>query len=241
MALGLFAQIGLLAHLYTLLVPTMGTQFAGITMGFATACGMGGRLLLARVLPPGGDRRVAAATMYGVQLGGVLLLCLAGGQQTVLILLAVALTEPKLQATIEAGIGVTTSAIEALEVNLARLGGGRINGGLKANEAASQLTKSLGMRGEFQNATAHLAAQRTYFAPGAGRLHCGLTLHSDILNALNENRAPNGAILNPHQTRWEVFITFFEANQPVPVLPRKRRLSDTRPMPPTAAPEVAVS
>ena len=101
MALGLFAQIGLLAHLYSLLVPGMGTQFAGITMGFATACGMGGRLLLARVLPAGGDRRVAAALMYGVQLSGVLLLCLAGGQQTVLIVLAVAL--------FGAGIGNATS------------------------------------------------------------------------------------------------------------------------------------
>ena len=101
LALGLFAQIGLLAHLYSLLVPAMGTQFAGITMGFATACGMGGRLLLARLLPPGGDRRVAASLMYGVQLSGVLLLCLAGGQQTVLIVLAVAL--------FGAGIGNATS------------------------------------------------------------------------------------------------------------------------------------
>ncbi|HEY8337419.1 MAG TPA: MFS transporter, partial [Tardiphaga sp.] len=37
MALGLFAQIGLLAHLFSLLVPAMGAQFAGLAAGAATA------------------------------------------------------------------------------------------------------------------------------------------------------------------------------------------------------------
>lgn len=101
MALGLFAQIGLLAYLFSLLVPVLGAQFAGITMGFATACAILGRLVLARLLPPGGDRRVAAAIVYGVQLTGVLLLCWASGQQALWILLAVAL--------FGAGIGNATS------------------------------------------------------------------------------------------------------------------------------------
>src|SRR5262249_34724265 len=38
MAFGLFAQIGLIAHLFSLLVPALGAQGAGLAMGFATAC-----------------------------------------------------------------------------------------------------------------------------------------------------------------------------------------------------------
>ena len=101
MALGLFAQVGLLAHLFSLLVPVLGAQFAGFTMGFATACAILGRLVLARLLPPAGERRVAAAMVYAVQLAGVLILCAAGGQQAFWIVLAVAL--------FGAGIGNATS------------------------------------------------------------------------------------------------------------------------------------
>src|SRR5205823_13092965 len=35
MALGLFAQIGLIAHLFSLLVPSLGSQLAGLAMGLA--------------------------------------------------------------------------------------------------------------------------------------------------------------------------------------------------------------
>ncbi len=91
MAAGLFAQIGLLAHLFTLLVPALGAQAAGLAMGFATACAIGGRLIVATVLPSGANRRIVAALAYGVQLVGSLMLLLAGEQQTVLLLLSVAL------------------------------------------------------------------------------------------------------------------------------------------------------
>ena len=37
MALGLFAQIGLVAHLFSLLTPALGAQQAGLAMGLATA------------------------------------------------------------------------------------------------------------------------------------------------------------------------------------------------------------
>ena len=37
MAIGLFAQIGLIAHLFSLLVPALGAQYAGLAMGVATA------------------------------------------------------------------------------------------------------------------------------------------------------------------------------------------------------------
>jgi hypothetical protein len=91
MAAGLFAQIGLLAHLFSLLVPALGAQAAGLAMGFATACAIGGRLIVASVLPPGTNYRTVAALAYGAQLVGSVLLLLTSEQQIGLILLSVAL------------------------------------------------------------------------------------------------------------------------------------------------------
>jgi MFS family permease len=91
MAAGLFAQIGLLAHLFSLLVPALGAQAAGLAMGFATAFAIGGRLIVASILPSGANRRNGAALAYGVQLMGSMLLLLVNEQQTLLILLSVAL------------------------------------------------------------------------------------------------------------------------------------------------------
>jgi Major Facilitator Superfamily len=91
MAAGLFAQIGLLAHLFSLLVPALGAQAAGLAMGFATACAIAGRLIVVRMLPAAANRRVVAAMAYTVQLAGTLVLLLVNEQQTALILLGVAL------------------------------------------------------------------------------------------------------------------------------------------------------
>lgn len=91
MALGLFAQIGLIAHLFALLVPVLGAQQAGWAMGMATACAIAGRSVVARLMRPGADRRLVAVTAYGVQIIGTLMLMVADGAQTGLILLAVAL------------------------------------------------------------------------------------------------------------------------------------------------------
>ncbi|MDR6215911.1 MFS family permease [Paracidovorax wautersii] len=79
MALGLFAQIGLVAHLYTLLVPHLGPQGAGWAMALATACALGGRALAARCLRSVGDRRAVACISYGVQMAGSLVLLAAPG------------------------------------------------------------------------------------------------------------------------------------------------------------------
>ena len=79
MAIGLFAQVGLLAHLFSLLVPVLGAQRAGWAMGLATACGMGGRSLVARALSPHADRRRVAAAAYAVQIAGVLLMLAPAG------------------------------------------------------------------------------------------------------------------------------------------------------------------
>ena len=58
MALGLFAQIGLIAHLYSLLAPALGAQGAGLAAGMATAAAILGRTLAGWLMPPAADRRV---------------------------------------------------------------------------------------------------------------------------------------------------------------------------------------
>jgi MFS family permease len=84
-ALGLFAQIGLVAHLISHLAPALGAQGAGFAMGMATACAIAGRSAIARLLRPGRDRRVAAAGNYMVQMAGMALLALAGGEVALLL------------------------------------------------------------------------------------------------------------------------------------------------------------
>ncbi len=91
MALGLFAQAGLIAHLFSVLAPGFGSQAAGVAMSLVTACAVGGRLLVARAMPPGTDRRVVAGLCCGIQLFGSLLLLASGGQDLVLIGLGIAL------------------------------------------------------------------------------------------------------------------------------------------------------
>jgi MFS family permease len=87
---GLFAQIGLVTHLFSLLAPTLGAEGAGLTMGGATACAIGGRFLLGAVMPPAADRRVVAAANAGMQaVGSVVLLC--AGPSVPLLLLGCAL------------------------------------------------------------------------------------------------------------------------------------------------------
>jgi MFS family permease len=72
-ALGLFAQVGLIAHLLTLLAPTLGEQGAAGAVSLTTTCAVIGRLLLGAVIDRL-DRRVAAAANFAVQACGFLLL-----------------------------------------------------------------------------------------------------------------------------------------------------------------------
>jgi MFS family permease len=85
MALGLFAQIGLIAHLYSLLVPSLGLQGAGWIAGLATAAAILGRTAVGWTLGPGTDRRRVAAASYGVQIAGCVCMAMAGSEATVLI------------------------------------------------------------------------------------------------------------------------------------------------------------
>ncbi|WP_143435868.1 MFS transporter [Hydrogenophaga sp. IBVHS1] len=91
MAAGLFAQIGLLAHLFSLLVPAPGAQAAGLATGLATTCAMNGRMVVASVLPTDANYRIVAALAYGVQLSGSMMLLLTSEQHIAWVLLSVAL------------------------------------------------------------------------------------------------------------------------------------------------------
>jgi hypothetical protein len=90
MAIGLFAQIGLLAHLFSLLTPALGAQLAGLVMGGATACAILGRSAAACLLSRIGDRRVVAAAGYATQALGSLALLTVDPGQTGMILLGLA-------------------------------------------------------------------------------------------------------------------------------------------------------
>lgn len=91
MAFGLFAQIGLLAHLFNLLAPAVGAQRMGWLMGMATACAIGGRMLAARAVRHFENRRAVAAGSYLVQALGVAALLLSGGENLWLITLGMVL------------------------------------------------------------------------------------------------------------------------------------------------------
>lgn len=91
MALGLFAQIGLVAHLYSLLVPALGQQMSGYAMALVTVMAIGGRTALGWTMRPGADRRLAACAGYVAQLVGSLVLVAAQGTSVPLLVLGVIL------------------------------------------------------------------------------------------------------------------------------------------------------
>jgi len=101
MALGLFAQIGLIAHLFSLIVPVLGEQAAGLLMGAATGTAIAGRTLVGWAMAAGSDRRLVACASHVVQIAGSLVLLLAAGDNTALLIVGVLL--------FGAGIGNTTS------------------------------------------------------------------------------------------------------------------------------------
>ncbi len=89
MALGLFVQVGLIAHLYSLLVPALGDDPAGLAMGGATAAAIAGRTLVGALMPAGADRRLIACASYLVQIAGSLALVAAAGSNIPLLLAGV--------------------------------------------------------------------------------------------------------------------------------------------------------
>jgi hypothetical protein len=91
MALGLFAQIGLLAHLFSLIAPRLGDGAAGLVAGLATASAIAGRTAFGWLMPAGADRRRAAAASYGLQIAGAGLLAASASSGPLPIVLGVLL------------------------------------------------------------------------------------------------------------------------------------------------------
>jgi MFS family permease len=101
MSLGLFAQIGLITHMFSLLVPAMGAQGAGLAAGLATVSAIAGRTCVGWFMPANADRRVVAVISLSVQIIGCCAFLAAGGTNIPLLLLGVLL--------FGAGIGNATS------------------------------------------------------------------------------------------------------------------------------------
>ncbi len=77
-SLGLFAQIGLVAHLFSVLLPILGETAAGMTMATVTALAIGFRSLLGWIMPPDANRWGIAAGNVALQAVGSGLLLVAG-------------------------------------------------------------------------------------------------------------------------------------------------------------------
>jgi MFS family permease len=82
-ALGMFAQIGLLAHLVLRLAPVFGIAGAAMALSFSTGCAIVGRLIVA-ALAGERDRRIIAAGNFVMQACGVALLAFATGTTALL-------------------------------------------------------------------------------------------------------------------------------------------------------------
>jgi len=77
-ALGLFAQIGLFAHLLARIGPDFGPSLAAAAISLVTLCAVLGRTVMARLLDER-DRRVAAAANLAIQAAGSVFLAFGGG------------------------------------------------------------------------------------------------------------------------------------------------------------------
>ena len=91
MALGLFVQGGLVAHLLSLLVPALGSMLAGFAMSLATLSAICGRMIVGWFMPVGADRRLAACINLFVQIVGSLALFAAQGSNVPLLFVGVIL------------------------------------------------------------------------------------------------------------------------------------------------------
>lgn len=86
-SLGAAALVGLLAHLFSLIAPTLGPFGAGLALSLITICAVIGRTLLGWALPVGADRRRAGAWNFALQTLGTLILLAALDVSAPLLLL----------------------------------------------------------------------------------------------------------------------------------------------------------
>ena len=91
MAAGLFAQIGLLAHLFSIIVPVFGAKSAGLIMGGATVAAIAGRTGLGWLMPADADRRLIASASCVVQIVGSLTLLASAGDHVAGMIIGVLL------------------------------------------------------------------------------------------------------------------------------------------------------
>jgi MFS family permease len=91
MVLGLFAQIGLAVHLFSLLVPALGATQAGLAMGLVTVMAILGRSLIGWAMPADTDRRLVACASYAVQIAGCGAFIAADGTSVPLLLVGIVL------------------------------------------------------------------------------------------------------------------------------------------------------
>lgn len=114
MAAGLFAQIGLLAHLFSIMVPVFGSQTAGLLMAGATVAAILGRAGIGWLMPVSADRRLIASASYGVQMIGTRILLTKGGENSAAMVVGVLLF----------GLGIGTrrrSSLSSHRWNLTRM------------------------------------------------------------------------------------------------------------------------
>lgn len=89
MSIGMFAQIGLLAHIFSLLTPALGAQWAGNAMGFVTIFAIASRTLIGAAMPLRADRRLVASGFYAAQMIGSIAFFAADGTNIPLLLLGI--------------------------------------------------------------------------------------------------------------------------------------------------------
>jgi MFS family permease len=77
--------------LYSLLIPALGAQGAGLAMALVTVMAIVGRTPLGQMMPLGADRRLVACGGYVAQMAGSISLMLAGGTNVPLLLAGVIL------------------------------------------------------------------------------------------------------------------------------------------------------
>src|SRR5499426_3988697 len=82
---------GMAIGLFSLLVPALGAQGAGLAMGLATAMAIAGRTAIGWLMPTGADRRLVAGASYAVQIAGCVALLLAAGSNVALLLAGIVL------------------------------------------------------------------------------------------------------------------------------------------------------
>ncbi|MBR0680516.1 MFS transporter [Roseomonas eburnea] len=83
--LGTCAQVGLFAHLFSVMVPTLGPRGASLALSAATVCAILSRTAVGWLLTPGMDRRRVAQANLAAQAGGSLALLLSDEGSAILI------------------------------------------------------------------------------------------------------------------------------------------------------------